>query len=218
MPDDKKNNVNEIECLLRLHGRNKNSLTSVSAFQTRRCHFTSLRSVLAVLVTVLLQTFFPLVLSVSEARSLTDVFVRGFSYDALGKNTAPAAAQFAPILSTAVAQAVTQEFPHASVSPAFTYRYNPALSVFERSTTVPGPLFSERALTLGQGQLNFGVGYSFVDFDELNRASLHAFTSPALLTEVLAGEAVPRGDGRLLAGVSGWHGGDVVDRGFPLYF
>ena len=140
----------------------------------------------------------------SEARDLTDVFVQGFSYNAVGKNTAPAAAQFAPFFSAAVAQAVTQEFPYASVSPAFTYRYNPTLSVFERSTNVPGPLFSERSLTLGKGQWNLGVGYSFVDFDELNGTGLHSFTSPGLLLEVITDEddLVQRPDGLFLAPIA----------------
>jgi hypothetical protein len=142
--------------------------------------------------------------STSEARDLSDVFVQGFSYTVVGKNTAPAATQFAPALSAAVAQAVTQEFPYASVSPAFTYRYNAALSVFERSTTVPGPLFSERSLTLGKGQWNLGVGYSFVDFDELNGTDLHSFSTPGLLLEVLADPAglVQRPDGLFLAPVT----------------
>jgi hypothetical protein len=140
----------------------------------------------------------------SEARDLTDVFVQGFSYNAVGKNTAPAAAQFAPFLSAAVAQAVTQEFPYASVSPVFTYRYNPALGVFEPSTNVPGPLFSERSLTLGKGQWNLGVGYSFVDFDELNGTGLHSFTSPGLLLEVITDEndLVQRPDGLFLAPIA----------------
>src|SRR5262249_16683606 len=51
----------------------------------------------------------------------------------------------------------------------------------ERVTLVPGPLFSERALTLGKGQLNFSVGYSFIDFSELNGTDLDNLKSPGLL-------------------------------------
>jgi hypothetical protein len=87
---------------------------------------------------------------------------------------------FAPAFSQAVAQAVTQEFPLASVAPAFTYRYDATLGAFAQSTNVPGPLFSERALTLGKGQLNFGIGYSFVDFSTLNGDDLDSITSPGL--------------------------------------
>ncbi len=97
-----------------------------------------------------------------------------FSFSTAGQGLAPA-------LSAAVANAVTQQAPLASVAPAFTYRYNPSLSVFERSTSVPGPLFSERALTIGKGQLNFGVGYSYVDLDDINGKSLQDTRTPLLL-------------------------------------
>lgn len=120
----------------------------------------------------------------TAARDLTDVLERGFSFNAGGLDTTAAAKAVAPAFSAAVAQAVTQEFPLASVSPAFTYRYNPTLSAFERSTGVPGPLFSERALTLGAGQLNFGIGYSFIDFSDLNGTDLDNIRSPALLNEI----------------------------------
>ena len=92
-----------------------------------------------------------------------------------------AGAALSPALSAAVANAVTQQSPLASVAPAFTYRYNPSLSVFERSTGVPGPLFSERALTIGKGQLNFGVGYSYVDMDDINGTNLQDTRSPLLV-------------------------------------
>src|SRR5262245_52757016 len=129
-------------------------------------------SLIIVVLSTTLQAFSPVVLRCSEARDLTEVFVQGFSYEVVGKNTAPAAAEFAPTLSAAVAQAVTQEFPHASVAPAFTYHFNPTFDAVERSTGVPGPLFSERALNLGAGRLNFSVGYAFIDFSELNGTDL----------------------------------------------
>src|SRR5262249_48311477 len=145
----------------------------------------------AVLTALLL--FFCL-LPQSRAKDLTDVLVQGVSVpplttdqSLLGTFTQSASGEFvfdptapqtagravAPALASAISQAVTQEFPSASVAPAFTYRYNPALSIFERSTSVPGPLFSERALTLGRGELNFGVGYSFIDFSDFNGTDLH---------------------------------------------
>jgi len=129
------------------------------------------------------------IVSQSKARDLTDVLIDGFSFQLFGENSAAGTRAVGPTyaaaLSAAVAPAVTQEFPLASVAPAFTYRFNPAVDVFERSTNVPGPLFSERALTLGQGQLNFGVGYSFIDFSELNGTDLDDIRSPALLTETI---------------------------------
>lgn len=149
------------------------------------------------------------VLPQSDARSLKDAFIQGFAFptvEGVGTTTrdgdsllgfftsdatqAPpgaitqAAQVVAPAIAAAVAQAVTQEFPLASVAPAFTYRYNAMLSVYERSTGVPGPLYSERALTLGQGQFNFSVGYSYVDFDEFNGTDLDDISSPALINEL----------------------------------
>jgi hypothetical protein len=129
----------------------------------------------------------------SEAKDLTDVFERGFAYQSttLGLDTVAAAREFAPVLSSAVAQAVTQEFPLASAAPAYTFRYNAALSVFERSTGVPGPLFSERALTLGKGQFNFSIGYSYIEFDDVNGTSLQRIRSPGLFGESPLNLAVP---------------------------
>src|SRR5262249_28844931 len=109
-----------------------------------------------------IQTFHTGVASRSEAKDLTKVLGRaldGFAPDT--GETITVGARVAPSLAAAVAQAVTQELPLASVAPAFAYRYNPAVDTFERSTNVPGPLFSERALTLGEKQLNFGMGYAF---------------------------------------------------------
>ncbi|MGH7966732.1 MAG: transporter [Candidatus Binatia bacterium] len=149
-----------------------------------------------------LQVFCPGILLNSAARDLTDVLIRGSSFTVEGNDTTIAAREFAPVFAGAFSQAVTQEFPHASVAPAFSYRYNPALTVFERSTGVPGPLFSERALTLGKGQFNVGVAYSFIDFTDFNGTDLDHIQSPALLTDVLDNEAVDRGDGFFLAPAS----------------
>lgn len=157
-------------------------------------------SVLRILmVFVLIQGGSAKIVSYCDARNLLDVAREGLTLnptggpfalttfvgtvDPSGKfiDTSQAGVALAPVLSAAISQAVTQQSPLASVAPAFTYRYNPALNVHERSSTVPGPLFSERALTLGQGQLNFGIGYSYIDLDRLNGSDLHGLRSPLLL-------------------------------------
>lgn len=146
----------------------------------------------------------------SEARSLKKAFIQGFAFPTApggvgtttrdqesllgfftpdGNFASPealtrAAQGVAPVIAAAVAHAVTQQFPLASVAPAFTYRYNPVLSIYERSTGVPGPLYSERALTLGRGQFNFSIGYSYVSFDEFNGTDLDNIASPGLINEV----------------------------------
>jgi hypothetical protein len=80
---------------------------------------------------------------------------------------------------------------------------NPAVDAYERWTGVPGPLFSERALTLGKGKLNLGVGYSFFDYSDINGVALDNLRSPGLIAEFFpAEEQIPLGpptpDGELL--------------------
>jgi hypothetical protein len=158
----------------------------------------------ALILVILVQAFSPGVLLKSEAKDLTDVLAQGFSFGTSiplpfftptgDIAVAPAAgAAVAPAFSAAIAQAVTQEVPLASVAPAFTYRFNPALDIFERLTGVPGPLFSERAPTLGKGQFNFAVGYAFLDFSELNGTDLDNIRSPGLFTEFFPEESFPVG-------------------------
>lgn len=64
------------------------------------------------------------------------------------------------------------DFPAISTVPGFTYRYNTQLQVFERSSTSLGSTFVERPQTLGQGKIDFGFSYLFVDFEELNGKDL----------------------------------------------
>jgi hypothetical protein len=128
--------------------------------------------------------------SQSEAKDLTDVLVRGFSFNAFGKDTTLAARAAAPAFSASIAEAIRQ-VPVASGAPSFIYRFNPALDTFERLSGVPGPLFTERALTLGKGQFDLSVGYSFIDFSDLNGTDLDNIRSPALLGAVFIDEGVP---------------------------
>lgn len=189
----------------------------------------TIRCLHALALVTLVQNFCPGLLSKVAARDLTDVVRSGFSLfpadittttsiigtintDLEFADTSAAGKAFAPALSAAVAQAVTQQSPLASIAPAFTYRYNPTLGVFERSTGVPGPLFSERALALGKGQLNFGIGYSFIDLDEFNGTDLDNIRSPLMLevfcpsggplfSDPLCNQTLPDGTSLLVAGV-----------------
>ena len=118
----------------------------------------------------------------SEARELNDALVKGYVGLApffSGGTFCPCA--FAQNLSNALgiatSQTITQNVPVASVAPAFSYRYNPALSIFERSTNMLGPMFAERALTIGKGNLNFNIGYAYVGFDDINGSSLDQLTT-----------------------------------------
>jgi hypothetical protein len=64
------------------------------------------------------------------------------------------------------------DFPAVSTAPGFTYRYDPKLEVFERSTSNLGPVFVERPATLGKGKLDVGFSYLYVDFDQLDGEDL----------------------------------------------
>src|SRR5262249_16765045 len=151
-------------------------------------------------VVALLTTFsslFP-----SEARDLTDVLQQGLTlnFSTFRLETSEFAQQIAPAFAGAISQAVTQQVPLTSAGPAYIYHSNPDFDTFERVTGVPGPLFSERALTLGKGQINFSVGYSYINFSTLNGTELDNIANSALLLDPSTKEAVP---------VVGLHGGGV---------
>jgi hypothetical protein len=149
-----------------------------------------LKRVLA--LTYVIQTFSVGMGSQSEAKNLTDVLAERL--DVLVSPSGeriPLGPIISPTLAASIAQAVAQEIPLASVAPAFTYRYNPGVDIFERSSNVPGPLFAERALTLGEGQLNFSIGYAFIDFDELNGKDLDNLRAQAPQLSFSDLEAIP---------------------------
>ena len=56
--------------------------------------------------------------------------------------------------------------PIPSSQGGFTFDFDPVLNEFVQSTNSLGPIFSERAETLGKGKMNFGFTYTYVNFDE----------------------------------------------------
>lgn len=77
----------------------------------------------------------------------------GSAFDALAENIADTAARSLPVVSA---------------SAGFTYRYNPDIEAFERSTDTLGPLFLERPDTLGRGKFNVNVSFQYVQFDQFD--------------------------------------------------
>src|SRR5262245_55168695 len=75
-------------------------------------------------------------------------------------------------LADSIASSVANNLPVISASAGFTYRYNPQLEVFERSSETLGPIFLERPDTLGQGKFNVNVSYQYVEFDEFDGQSI----------------------------------------------
>jgi hypothetical protein len=64
-------------------------------------------------------------------------------------------------------------FPLGSSSGGFAYTFDPELGVFSRSTESFGPLFAERALTIGRGKLGFGITYLHSNYDSFEGQNLH---------------------------------------------
>jgi hypothetical protein len=63
-------------------------------------------------------------------------------------------------------------FPLGSSSAGFTYTFDPALGVFNRSTETFGPIFAERPITAGKKKLSFGINYLRANYDRFEGQSL----------------------------------------------
>jgi hypothetical protein len=68
--------------------------------------------------------------------------------------------------------AQVSSFPLGSSAGGFTFTFDPALGSFSRVSPSFGPVFSERALTIGRRRLNVGVNYQRGTFDNLERKDL----------------------------------------------
>jgi hypothetical protein len=70
------------------------------------------------------------------------------------------------------------------ISPAsgFTYRYDSAAGAFVRTTTSFGPIYTERAETIGRGKFYFGVSYQRFRFSKLDGINLH--NVPAVFSHI----------------------------------
>ncbi len=95
--------------------------------------------------------------------SLTVGLAGGTAFDALADDIADTAARSLPVLSS---------------SAGFTYKYNPELEVFERTSETLGPLFLERPDTLGQGKVNVNVSFQYVQFDAFDGQRLSHLEAP----------------------------------------
>jgi len=73
-------------------------------------------------------------------------------------------------LGNAIGSQVANQIPTLSTSAGYTYEWNPELEVLERSAKTFGPLFSERAVTVGRNKFNLNVSYTYIKFDQFNEA------------------------------------------------
>ena len=81
-------------------------------------------------------------------------------------------------LANSIASSVANNIPTISASAGFTYRYNPELEVFERSSETLGPIFLERPDTLGQGKFNINVSYQYVEFNTFDGQDINNLQGP----------------------------------------
>jgi hypothetical protein len=77
--------------------------------------------------------------------------------------------------------------PFTSSSGGFIFRLDPSTGLLARTTTTFGPMFGERALTSGEGQVTVGVSFRSTSFDKLGDFPLTALplasiggTSPSI--------------------------------------
>lgn len=84
--------------------------------------------------------------------------------------------ELAPI-APALANTVASTYPVASASSSVTYAYNPALDTLERQAGVSGPILGERAETIGKGQFDVAVSYSYVHLTTINGDDLGALVN-----------------------------------------
>jgi Putative MetA-pathway of phenol degradation len=101
-----------------------------------------------------------------HAGSLADVF-RSPTFARLG---------LAP-LGGALAATVAATYPVASASSSVVYEYNPALETMERRTGIAGPLFGERAETIGRGLFDVSLTYSYIHFATIDGDDLDSLPS-----------------------------------------
>ena len=74
-------------------------------------------------------------------------------------------------------------FPVSSTGGGFTFQYDSELEVFTRTTDSLGPIFAERATTLGKKKINFGFSYTYIDYSKLQGNDLHDLKSIVFLDE-----------------------------------
>jgi hypothetical protein len=72
-----------------------------------------------------------------------------------------------PIAVNALAGVQVSSFPLGSSAGGFSWTFDPAQGTFSRVTQSFGPVFAERALTVGRNRLNVGVNYQRATFDSL---------------------------------------------------
>ena len=101
----------------------------------------------------------------------TGIFVEGF--DGSDSLTGLQLDSLASVTSGVVNDRIV---PLSSSVSGFTYDYNPDLDVYDRSTKTFGPLFSERAQTIGRRRFLVGMSGSYLEFNEFDGDDLDSIS------------------------------------------
>ena len=113
--------------------------------------------------------------SLARGRNLTDIFRNEL-----------ANLELEPV-GDALAKTVASAYPVASASSSVTYVYNSATDTFDRQTHVLGPIFGERAETIGERQIDLSLNYSYVQFTSINGQDLgHLENAPEINLRVVS--------------------------------
>jgi len=80
-------------------------------------------------------------------------------------------------LATVFSRTVAASFPVTGASAAYVYRFDPATDSFQRLNIPLGPVFSERAETIGRHKLSLALNYTLVQYDTINGRDLDNLTS-----------------------------------------
>jgi hypothetical protein len=96
-------------------------------------------------------------------------------------------------------------FPLPSSSGGFTYRYDPSLGTFTRAADSFGPIYAERAETIGKGYFNFGINYSHFSYDRFNDLDLKGGDVKVLFLHLPSADP-----GNTAAHLTPWFRGDVI--------
>lgn len=117
----------------------------------------------------------------SSAKKLADLIPGLYGGDGIVLATSPVASHTAhfSVSSAASINRLNEQiaaqiglFPFSSSVGGFTFAFDKELDTFVRTTDTLGPLFAERAPTLGQAKLNLHASYTYFKYDKFGKTNL----------------------------------------------
>src|SRR5262245_49390279 len=125
-----------------------------------------------------------------SARSISDNLGAFINNEGLG--TVVSGVQFPNIAGEFIQRVAlgSLQLPVPANSTSFTYSYNPALGVFERSSGSLGPVFVDRAETVGEGHFDLIFSYQFANLKNLDNESFGRQLEFAFQTQVQGANVV----------------------------